>query len=122
MHGAPLHIGPLEVIGIADLSRPDYGDAVPVGAGELVPLHRGFDGLPERSFRLPEATARRISLLRIDRHGWRADCLVGSRNRGNTTLDESPADRSVHVSCTTQVMGGLAPKDCVKFTFRNSLF
>ena len=38
----------------------------------LVPLHRGFDGLPERSFRLPDATARRFSLLRIDRYGWRA--------------------------------------------------
>ena len=35
VHGAPVHIGLPEAIGIEDLSRPDYGDAVPVGAGEL---------------------------------------------------------------------------------------
>jgi uncharacterized protein YcsI (UPF0317 family) len=35
VHGAPVHIGLPEAIGIADLARPDYGDAVPVGAGEL---------------------------------------------------------------------------------------
>ena len=35
VHGAPVHLGLPEAIGIEDLSRPDYGDAVPVGAGEL---------------------------------------------------------------------------------------
>lgn len=35
VHGAPVHIGKPELIGIADLSRPDYGDAVPVGEDEL---------------------------------------------------------------------------------------
>jgi uncharacterized protein YcsI (UPF0317 family) len=35
VHGAPVHIGLPEQIGIADISKPDYGDAVPVGAGEL---------------------------------------------------------------------------------------
>jgi len=35
VHGAPVHIGLPEAIGIADLAKPDYGDAVPVGAGEL---------------------------------------------------------------------------------------
>jgi uncharacterized protein YcsI (UPF0317 family) len=35
VHGAPVHIGLPERIGIADLARPDYGDAVPVGDGEL---------------------------------------------------------------------------------------
>jgi len=35
VHGAPVHIGLPEAIGIADLARPDYGDAVPVGADEL---------------------------------------------------------------------------------------
>jgi uncharacterized protein YcsI (UPF0317 family) len=34
-HGAPVHIGHPESIGIADLSRPDYGDAVPIGDDEL---------------------------------------------------------------------------------------
>jgi len=34
-HGAPVHIGFPEQIGIADLSRPDYGDAVPIHPGEL---------------------------------------------------------------------------------------
>lgn len=36
-HGAPLHIGDPAVIGITDLDRPDFGDAVPIYEGE-VPL------------------------------------------------------------------------------------
>jgi uncharacterized protein YcsI (UPF0317 family) len=35
VHGAPVHIGLPEAVGISDLSRPDYGDPVPVHAGEL---------------------------------------------------------------------------------------
>ena len=35
VHGAPVHIGLSEQIGIADITRPDYGDAVPVEADEL---------------------------------------------------------------------------------------
>jgi uncharacterized protein YcsI (UPF0317 family) len=35
VHGAPVHIGKPELIGISDLSRPDYGDPVPVEANEL---------------------------------------------------------------------------------------
>jgi len=34
-HGAPVHFGDSAAIGIADLSRPDYGDAVEVRAGEV---------------------------------------------------------------------------------------
>jgi uncharacterized protein YcsI (UPF0317 family) len=35
VHGAPVHIGFPELIGIGALSAPDYGDPVEVGAGEL---------------------------------------------------------------------------------------
>jgi uncharacterized protein YcsI (UPF0317 family) len=35
VHGAPVHIGDPAALGIADLSRPDYGDAVEVLAGEV---------------------------------------------------------------------------------------
>jgi uncharacterized protein YcsI (UPF0317 family) len=35
VHGAPVHIGDPALIGIADLARPDYGDAVRVTADEL---------------------------------------------------------------------------------------
>jgi uncharacterized protein YcsI (UPF0317 family) len=35
VHGAPVHIGKPELIGIADLDKPDYGDAVEVRANEL---------------------------------------------------------------------------------------
>ena len=35
VHGAPVHIGLPEAIGIEDLAKPDYGDAVEVRAGEL---------------------------------------------------------------------------------------
>lgn len=34
-HGSPIHIGDPAQIGIADLSRPDYGDAVSVRPGEV---------------------------------------------------------------------------------------
>lgn len=34
VHGAPVHIGHPQSIGIADLAKPDYGDAVPVAADE----------------------------------------------------------------------------------------
>jgi uncharacterized protein YcsI (UPF0317 family) len=35
VHGAPVHIGRPDLIGITDLAAPDYGDAVPVGDNEL---------------------------------------------------------------------------------------
>lgn len=35
VHGAPVHLGLPEAIGIADLGKPDYGDAVEVREGEL---------------------------------------------------------------------------------------
>ena len=35
VHGAPVHIGKPELIGIADLAKPDYGDPVPVYDNEL---------------------------------------------------------------------------------------
>jgi uncharacterized protein YcsI (UPF0317 family) len=34
-HGALVHIGKPELIGIADLARPDYGDPVPIGEAEM---------------------------------------------------------------------------------------
>jgi uncharacterized protein YcsI (UPF0317 family) len=35
VHGAPVHIGLPALIGIKDIAKPDYGDAVPVGEDEL---------------------------------------------------------------------------------------
>jgi uncharacterized protein YcsI (UPF0317 family) len=35
VHGAPVHIGDPALIGITDLSRPDYGDAVALMPGEI---------------------------------------------------------------------------------------
>jgi uncharacterized protein YcsI (UPF0317 family) len=35
VHGAPVHLGKPELLGIQDLARPDYGDAVAVAADEL---------------------------------------------------------------------------------------
>ena len=35
VHGAPVHLGKPELIGIRELSQPDWGDAVEVGADEL---------------------------------------------------------------------------------------
>jgi uncharacterized protein YcsI (UPF0317 family) len=35
MHGAPVHVGDPRAIGIDDLARPDFGDAVTIRAGEV---------------------------------------------------------------------------------------
>ena len=35
VHGAPVHVGAPEALGIADLGKPDYGDPVEVRPGEL---------------------------------------------------------------------------------------
>jgi uncharacterized protein YcsI (UPF0317 family) len=35
VHGAPVHIGKPEMIGIKDIAKPDYGDAVPVHEDEI---------------------------------------------------------------------------------------
>src|SRR4029453_13138608 len=35
VHGAPIHIGLPELIGIRDLAKPDYGDCVEVRSDEL---------------------------------------------------------------------------------------
>lgn len=34
-HGAPIHIGTADALGIRDLGQPDYGDAVPIEPGEV---------------------------------------------------------------------------------------
>jgi len=33
-HGAPVHVGDPSALGIVDLSRPDFGDPVPIASGE----------------------------------------------------------------------------------------
>jgi uncharacterized protein YcsI (UPF0317 family) len=35
VHGAPIHLGDPALIGISDISQPDYGDAVTINEGEL---------------------------------------------------------------------------------------
>lgn len=35
VHGAPVHLGHPQSIGIVDLAKPDYGDAVPVADDEI---------------------------------------------------------------------------------------
>lgn len=35
VHGAPVHLGHPEQIGIVDITKPDYGDPVPVAADEI---------------------------------------------------------------------------------------
>jgi uncharacterized protein YcsI (UPF0317 family) len=35
VHGAPIHLGLPGAIGIADITKPDYGDAIEVKADEL---------------------------------------------------------------------------------------
>ncbi|SAK45347.1 putative hydro-lyase [Caballeronia ptereochthonis] len=61
VHGAPVHIGSPAAIGIGDLSRPDYGDAVSVHEHEL-PVFWACGVTPQsaiESARLPFAIAHR---------------------------------------------------------------
>jgi uncharacterized protein YcsI (UPF0317 family) len=54
-HGAPIHVGDPSALGIDDLGAPDYGDPVPVAAGELpvfwgcgvTPQSVGLDAKPD---------------------------------------------------------------------------
>ncbi|SES06781.1 Uncharacterized protein YcsI, UPF0317 family [Salisediminibacterium halotolerans] len=48
VHGAPIHIGAPEEIAIADLSQPDYGEAVTVNDGE-VPVFWGCGVTPQQA-------------------------------------------------------------------------
>jgi uncharacterized protein YcsI (UPF0317 family) len=45
-HGAPIHIGTPEAIGITDLSQPDYGEPVPIDVQEI-PLFWGCGVTPQ---------------------------------------------------------------------------
>jgi uncharacterized protein YcsI (UPF0317 family) len=35
VHGAPVHLGRPDLIGISDISKPDWGDAVPIKDDEI---------------------------------------------------------------------------------------
>jgi uncharacterized protein YcsI (UPF0317 family) len=45
-HGAPVHVGDPEAIGITDLGRPDYGEPVPIEEHE-VPVFWGCGVTPQ---------------------------------------------------------------------------
>lgn len=46
VHGAPLHVGEPGMIGIEDLSRPDFGDPVEIREGEI-PVFWGCGVTPQ---------------------------------------------------------------------------
>jgi uncharacterized protein YcsI (UPF0317 family) len=48
VHGAPIHFGEPSAIGIRDITRPDYGDAVEIRPGEL-PVFWACGVTPQRA-------------------------------------------------------------------------
>ncbi|MBL8385502.1 MAG: putative hydro-lyase [Burkholderiales bacterium] len=50
VHGAPVHFGDPEAIGIADIARPDFGDPVEIRAGE-VPVFWACGVTPQSAIR-----------------------------------------------------------------------
>ncbi len=50
VHGAPVHFGDPAAIGIADIARPDFGDAVAIGLGE-VPVFWACGVTPQQAIR-----------------------------------------------------------------------
>ena len=59
VHGAPVHIGVPGAIGITDIARPDYGDAVPVTDDEL-PVFWACGVTPQAAI---AAASRRLGFL-----------------------------------------------------------
>ena len=64
IHGAPVHLGDPRLIGIADLGRPDYGDAVEVMADE-VPVFWACGVTPQEAIR-----AARLPFVITHRPGY----------------------------------------------------
>jgi uncharacterized protein YcsI (UPF0317 family) len=64
VHGAPVHLGDPRLIGIADLSRPDYGDAVEIMADE-VPVFWACGVTPQEAIR-----AARLPFVITHRPGY----------------------------------------------------
>jgi uncharacterized protein YcsI (UPF0317 family) len=67
VHGAPIHLGDPALIGIADLSCPDYGDAVEVKADEI-PVFWACGVTPQEailSARLPFAIAHKAGHMLV---------------------------------------------------------
>ncbi|WP_322402407.1 putative hydro-lyase [Massilia luteola] len=67
VHGAPVHLGDPRLIGIADLARPDYGDAVEVMADE-VPVFWACGVTPQeaiRAARLPFVVTHRPGYMLV---------------------------------------------------------
>jgi uncharacterized protein YcsI (UPF0317 family) len=64
IHGAPVHLGDPHLIGIADLARPDYGDAVEVMADE-VPVFWACGVTPQEAIR-----AARLPFVITHRPGY----------------------------------------------------
>ena len=50
VHGAPVHVGTPAEIGIADIMRPDFGDAIEIKAGE-VPVFWACGVTPQSAIR-----------------------------------------------------------------------
>ncbi len=64
IHGAPVHLGDPRLIGIADLARPDYGDAVEVMADEI-PVFWACGVTPQEAIR-----AARLPFVITHRPGY----------------------------------------------------
>ena len=64
IHGAPVHLGDPGLIGIADLARPDYGDAVEIMADEL-PVYWACGVTPQEAIR-----AARLPFVITHRPGY----------------------------------------------------
>jgi uncharacterized protein YcsI (UPF0317 family) len=76
-HGAPVHVGDPEVIGITDLSRPDYGEPVPI-----YPRDTGLLGM----WRDTAGCRREGPRGTHDHPRARADVLDGPSSRGRPPI------------------------------------
>ena len=65
VHGAPVHLGHPQSIGIADLAKPDYGDAVPV-ADDEIPVFWACGVTPQSVIAAAQAAVRDHACARTD--------------------------------------------------------
>src|ERR1700742_1977400 len=67
VHGAPVHLGHPHSIGISDINKPDYGDAVPIAADEI-PVFWACGVTPQSvisAAKIPFAVTHAPELMRI---------------------------------------------------------
>jgi uncharacterized protein YcsI (UPF0317 family) len=89
VHGEPVHIGDPSAIGIEDLSRPDYGDAVTVRDGE-VPVFWACGVTPQAAIAMAKPA---LAITHAPGHMYVCDITNDALMEASTTADVGEAGK-----------------------------